>query len=340
MDDPRVGVVYTKRDFTKYAWVAQAFRNLGCRVLEACSANSHEQLRSVERLDGLCELLVFEQWSAGCNATDLASLAAKRQAKWCQWWFDLIVTDPLLPLDEQGLVRTFDRILPCFDRVFVKERSWMSAYRSIGISAAYLDQGCPSHIPPVDVRESPRFDVFYAGTLDAQRYQMLAKLAKTLKVMHCGHSSPHGIPQGVTSFQWRHPIKLYELASNCAVGLVDSMRLDVDGYWSDRLWLYLGMGMPSVVLRSDDGLPNYPDLRGIATVCKRDDLLGFLEFFSAPSGIAPRLAMSRASRRLALLSHSYEARCEEVLKCFGLESPINARTAVAQGSLSAPAKSA
>lgn len=285
----------------KMEWVADAFRAAGHDIRMA------HTLADVRAADAECDLLMFDQKGVGQNHNDLAELAPRRKSRWFQWWRDLVAFDPGLPLAEQPYVRTFRRLMAMMDIVFVKERSLLAEYRSLGINAVWLDQACPATMPACEHHQRPDYDVLVLGSTNYPQRQADARVLVQagLRVLWAGLPGSIPIPLGADAHPWVHPLKLPRLMSKCAVVLGVDWRQDVDGFSSDRSWLAAGAGA-CYVRRQSLGMPDVPAFdygdHGLARLVR-----------SLVDDHALRAETGAAARRFVMQNHTYANRAREIL---------------------------
>ena len=239
-------------NWPKMRWVLEAFQRLGHTV---CQVKDRDELQAA---DNECDLIVFAHKGLAIRWPNMRDIALTRKALWCQWWFDLNALDHRLHFGEQDIQKLLG-----MDIVFVKERSLLNEYHTLGINAVYLDQGCPQDMPYAEPQER-EWDVLLWGQGGAnyrQRTKDAVKLAKAwLKVAWAGFPNvaiPNIPNNPIQRLPWTHPDKLPELASKARCVLSVGRRNNLDGYWSDAYWLACGMG--AVVLRRDTpGIPVGP----------------------------------------------------------------------------------
>jgi len=301
----KLAMVYPERaKWPKWSWVADAARALGHDVRRVGTAID---LREADRW---ADLVLFEHKNAGLNIADILAVARLRKSRWGQWWFDLLATDAGQPLAEQRLVKAFLPVMRAMDRVFVKERGLLAQYRELGINAAYLDQGCPSAMRACAHRERPEFDVVIWGTAGSDYRQRMADVRALVKrgfsAVWAGHPSG-SLPRRVVPVPFVPALELPKLASRAAVVLCVDYRHDLDGYWSDRLWLALGAG--NCVVRRDT-----PGLDPALPCYVYQDAAQLIELVAGlKADHEHRRAMGEAARRYTLTGHTYEHRLRELL---------------------------
>jgi hypothetical protein len=301
----RIACVYPdRRKWPKFDWVRQALDRLGHTV---------RHVRTVQELreaDGWAERVLFEHKAAGLCIPDLLAIAEQHESYWVQWWFDLVAVEPGKSLDQQDPFRAFGEVMRAMDVCLVRERSLIGDYRALGINATWSDQGCPGDMPACEHQEIPEFDVVLWGSSRGYRQRcedVRALVGAGFVVAWAGH--PGAKPRGVVPLPWCPPERLPELASRAAVVLSADYRHDLDGYWSDRLWLALGMGA-CVLRRWSPGLPKgtpchvYPDAGELVALVDR--LRG---------DRAAREALGHQAREWTMSGHTYEHRLREVLSC-------------------------
>ena len=219
-----------------------------------------------------------------------------------QWWFDLLFCQT-----HQPLLDLYGPLLRTMDLVLVKELWQIGAYRSLGITAEYLDQGCPDEWPACEHPDDPEFDVLVFGSLmphyRQRRDDVEALVRAGFRVAWAGNNGAH--PPGVVPLPWCHPSELPALMSRAALALCVDLRHDVPGYWSDRLWLSLGAGA-CVLKRDTKGQPDLP----MSVYC--DELLIGSCVSDLRSPIHRRQIGAEA-RRITLLGHTYTHRCQEIV---------------------------
>jgi hypothetical protein len=299
-------------------WVSKAFSAIGHDVCQAHSINE------LAEADEDCDLVVFEQRCAGLNYADVAEVASGRRTTWVQWVFDLMATEPGLQLGEQPNLghRTTSatweatdtlRMMRLMDLVFVKERGLLAEYANLGVEARWLDQACPSWMGECRHSSSPEFDVCLFANFTTAARQRRVDVQSLLRcrrsIVWAGH--PGGdAPPGVRAIGFVPVERLPELASRAAVTLCVDQRHDLDGYVSDRLWLALGMGA-CVVRRASPGLPGSPgEYYGVYDDgdCLSDVVGALL------ACVDHRQLVGRGARQYVMANHTYEHRCQELLR--------------------------
>ena len=322
-----VALVYPERPaWPKMRWVKDAIDSLGHRTrhVNTQGRNATAILEDVAAADAECDLILFCQKGFGLSAADLCDLAEERRALWGQWWFDLLAVDHTLPLCEQSCLREKDgggqyqdadmlRLMRMMDLVFVKERSLVRDYHALGVNARWLDQACPSWLGACEHASPPEFDVLVFGSRGMawrQRRRDAGDLVREgFTVAWAGH--PDGdVPPGCQPLPFCPPEKLPELASRAAVVLCVDARHDVEGYWSDRLWLATGMGA-CVVRRFTPGLPGGVVAHTRLTSESAGLFYSVRRLCGSP-GL--RRSLGTAARRYVMANHTYEHRVQELLE--------------------------
>jgi len=319
----RVGVIYpVVRRWRKMQWVACALRRLGVDVV---AIHDLEHLAAVhEQLD----LVIFAQRGAGLNHTDVIALAEKRTCPWVIWWFDLLAIEPGVPLAKQTTLQTSTsqnileptddlQVMRVVDCVFVKEGGLVDQYAALDVNAHYLDQGCPDWIHECKHHEVPEWDVFVWGNTGkawkARRHDVNEIVSEGFAVAWAGHAAGHP-PAACLPLPWCPPTNLPVIMSKAAVALSVSMRSDVIGYTSDRLWIAMGMGA-CVVARHFAGMPMGLPVRVYRGTA---DMLLAIQQLRADRG--RRAAMGKAARRWVMKHRTVKTQCERLLeKCKRLQ---------------------
>jgi len=312
----RVALVHARRkNHPKWDWIRDAMVGLGHEVI-VC-----HDFDAVVKADRLRELLLFEQRSVGIDENSLIGLSAARRATWAMWCFDLIATMPGGLLSQPNLFSAtaangsvptpWLKLMRAMDVVFVKERELLSEYALLGVPAWYLDQAFPRHIGCCAHIEHPPWDVLVVGSSGRpwrqRRHDAEALMAEGLVVAWAGHPGADGLPPGCLPLPWCHPDFLPGLVSQAAVTLGVDARQDVVGYWSDRLWLLLGVGACHVQ-RWSPGLPDGPYM----VYRDHKELVGHVKRLTA--NVNKRGELGAAARQWVLGHHTYEDRCRELLK--------------------------
>jgi hypothetical protein len=295
----RIGCVYApRREWPKWQWVCAALSQIGHDVV---AVNDVQQM---ERANDECDLLLFEHRDCGVGRRHVLNLAPKKRCQWAQWWFDLFQMEQSLPIAETNNWRHLGEVMQCFDRVFVKERSRVEEYRSLGVRAEYMDQGCPSPWRMIQLDEHPKYDVIVFGSVDPQWYRQRIRVASELVAagMRVGWASQTGtVPNGVERLPWCHPKDLPWLMSNAYGVLCVDADPVVDGYWSDRHWLVRGAGATPITL--NDPVANVELLKSLP--------------------VEDRVVCAAMIRNTVMEAHTYEHRASAIIdslrgRCEGL----------------------
>ncbi len=272
----------------KMRWVLEAFQRIGHTVRQV---KSRDELQTA---DNECDLVVFAHKGLAIRWPNMRDIASTRKAIWCQWWFDLNALDHRLSFDPMTLEK-----LRGMDVVLVKERSLLDEYRILGISAVYLDQGCPQDLPYAESREK-EWDVVLWGQGGSNYRQRtrdaMALAAVGLKVAWIGNLTT---PQEIEPLPWTQPDKLSEFASKAKCVLSVGRRNSLDGYWSDAYWLACGMG--AVVLRRDT--PGIPVGPAVVTYSGNP-----VEAYHAAATLG-----GKENRKWVMENHTIEHRCRDLI---------------------------
>lgn len=229
-------------------------------------------------------------------------------------WFDLLATQPDLPIHEQPIFQTYERMFLACDIVIVKERSLLPEYRAYGVNAYWCDQGCPSNYPAVDRSVAPEWDLLVWGQggghyRERQRAVMAAVAAGFKVAWACAQP----VPRGVVSLPWTHPNQLPALASRARCVLSCGRRNDLPGYVSDGFWLALGMGA-CLIRRQTPEIPAGP----YWTYSNDGELIEHLRWAREHSREAAELGM--AARQWVMQEHTIEHRVNDLLRIAALHA--------------------
>lgn len=232
----KIACVYPRRPhWPKSQWVHEALTRLGHAVRRVDDA------RGLDAADRECDLVLFEHKAFGVGRKVVESFHRSFNSQWVTWWFDLF-SDPDHPLESQGTWKLCGSALHRCDLVLVKDS--VDRLRDRGVNARWMDQGCPVDMPPIRPETPKRWDVLVwgqGGVAYRQRSQdVRALLNAGFRVGWAGKSG--SVPRGVERLPWTHPMDLPDLASQATCVLSVDRRSDIPGYWSDRIWLALGMG--------------------------------------------------------------------------------------------------
>lgn len=286
--------------WAKIDWVCEAARRLGHDVRRARTATELTPLLHESDLVIMGHKSLAGRWPNICNAM------SGRRCPVVYVWFDLVATDPGVPLEEQPLFKAFQRQFQACDLVLVKERSLLPEYHAAGVNAAWCDQGCPSNMPAVEPVE-PEWDLLVWGQSGTYRQRVNAVQSAIKAGYKVAWAGTGPFPTGVIGLPWTAPFDLPKLASKARCVLSCGTRNDLDSYWSDGLWLALGMGA-CVIRKSTPGLPDGP------FICYHDDadLVSSLKY--ARSRPEETLEMGRKARTWALSNHTIEHRVTDILR--------------------------
>lgn len=289
----------------KFHFVADALRTLGHDVRDI------QTLAELKTADAECDLVLFEQRGpASLNIPDMLDFATQRRSVWIQWYFDLNFFYDSLPLEQQAPVAPSLEIMRVMDLVLVKERSRLADYRNAGIPAVWLDQACPSAMRQAALQESPPYDVILWGSsrrsLWAQRWDDIAALIAAGFKVGWG-ATDSDLPHGVVRLPACQPLELPDLISQGKICLVVDARQDIDGYWSDRIWLAAGAGACCLrrISFGQGPMPAYGYLSTLTLLSLVDALCRDFE---------QRKQAGEMFRQRTLLHDTYENRCRKLVR--------------------------
>lgn len=308
----------------KFGWVADGFRAAGHDVVRV------HDLAGVKEADERCELLLFDQKSAGLGRAELTELArAPRNATWVQWWRDLVAFEPRASLADQPFVRSFGGLMRAMDLVLVKERSMLDEYASLGIRADWFDQACPEEMPRCNAAEHLELDVLVLGSTayDQRRRDAAALVAAGFRVAWAGLPGREPVPSGIEWRPWLHPMQeLPHFVGRAAIVLGVDCRSDVPGYTSDRSHLAAGMGACYVARVTDYGADSAPAAASPAAEVAAwiyddcESLMNVVRMALADPG--ERCRRAERSRAIVMSQHTYRRRAEQFVELVRTRSQV------------------
>ena len=301
-----------KYRWPKMKWVADALIRLGHEVRGA------RDLDNVLKMDDWADFVLF-QHRFQVDGRFLVRHRAKAKAPWVVWWFDALMTDPTLPYEKQHYLQDETCVagLEQYDLVLVKERGVVQHLNDRGINAAYLDQACPSDYPATIHSGSAKYDLVLFGVIDrthkTRTLDMRTLHEAGFKMLWIGDGAGTLVPSAVDFVSPRvMPHELPDLCSRAKVVLAVDACNGQEGYTSDRLWLALGMGA-CMLRRKTPGQPvsylydSYETDGELVTKARR------LTSDSADAA-AYRTSTGLRARQVVMSQHTYEHRCEELVK--------------------------
>ncbi len=309
-------------NWPKFDWVAKAAEALGHSVRRFGSKDN------LAEVDAESDVLLFSHKGSGIGAPNITAVS-EHNAVWVTWQFDLMALGKNVPLAESPAFNKWTsqnkweptdnlRCLRAMDCVGVKERGLLKEYAALGVNAFYADQGCPSNMPRCEHREIPEWDVLLFGCSGDDRRQrrqdVSSLLAEGFTVAWAGHVG-EGIPSGVLPLPFCPALELPKLASRAAVVLGVDFRHDLEGYWSDRVWLALGMGACHV-RRHTDGMTGLP----MATYRTTGELIKHVSELRTDR--RRRETTGHLARSIVMDHHTYESHLEELLCKLPTKQPV------------------
>lgn len=251
----RIGIAAASTpQWPKLDWVEAAARNIGHDVLRITSA------KDLPSLIASSDMVILGHRNVAGRWPNIRDAIAARQCPVVYWCFDLIATEPGIPLVRQVLFERYREHFCGVDLAIVKERSLLPEYRAAGVNAVWCDQGCPSDIAPVEHVEK-QWDMLVWGQGGGHyRERHRAVQVAVERGYRVAWADRTGCQiRGVESLPWTHPHELHWIAARACCVLSVGRRNDLDGYWSDGFWMALGMGC-CVIRKWTPGLPDGPYL--------------------------------------------------------------------------------
>lgn len=303
----RIACVYHPRIHAgcgKFHFIHAALQACGHDVLHV---QTMDELRDA---DSCCDLILFEQRNpASLNRTELLEYAPHRQTVWMMWFFDLNLFDDSKTIGEQDTLAASLEIARVMDVVLVKERDRLAEYHDAGIPAKWFDQACPSNMRQAVLQDEPEFDVILWGSTSRPMWRQRWEDAESL-VSHgfnVAWAADSGIvPKGVTRLVGCQPIEIPDLVERAKVTLVVDARQDIEGYWSDRIWLAAGAGA-CIVRRVCLGSSHLPGMGYLSHQMLVSAVRDFCDDFKS------RQNYGEFARRMTMTWHCYERRVKELV---------------------------
>jgi hypothetical protein len=213
-----------------------------CDALERIGADVTRVDTPWEGLDGFASDKSID-WLIFSKCRELAGRRLRRvsdasRPHLAQVLFDLMDYEerliPRLPWPMVSRTRWWVPMARQFDVVFLKERGNFERYADLGINCIYLDQG--ADLPEVrgDPQATPQHDLAFIGRRTPRREQMLRLFSESLRVaIHTSTPKEWDVPKAVVT------PAVFGTAFSAAVADAtvvwgESVRHDIDGYWSDR----------------------------------------------------------------------------------------------------------
>lgn len=303
----KIGCCYHPREHVgcgKFHFIAAALRAIGHETYHV------QTMDDLKRADQACDFVLHEQRGpASLCLADFREFLPHRKAIHLQWYFDLNVFDDTLPLEKQPAIEPFLEIMRGMDVVFVKERDRLLDYRDIGVNAVWLDQGCPSAMRQAELRDAPEYDVILWGSTSRpmwrQRWEDVESLVR--EGFEVAWATNDGvIPAGCIRLPGCQPMEIPSLVEKARVTLVVDARNDIQGYWSDRIWLAAGAGA-CIVRRTGISGGQLPGIGYFTTNSMLSTVDGMCGSFEQ------RLKAGKLNRSLTMTANTYEHRAQEVV---------------------------
>lgn len=281
-------------------WVEQAVRNLGH---DATRSTSSSQLKN---LFDTCDFVILGMKSLAGRWPNIEHTLSTRKCPAVYWWFDLVVTENGLPLEQQPIFKQFSNIYDACDICLVKERDYIESYKELGINAVYFDQGCPSNYPSV-VESEKKWDLFVVGQGGHYKQRTRDVQEAVDNGFSVAWAGCNIAVKGVEHLPWTDAMELPKLASQARCVLSCGSRNDLDGYWSDQFWMATGMGA-CVLRRSTPGLPSGPYI----TYSNHEELLTALDWSRKCPDESKELG--KLSRQWVMENHTIESRIRDIVE--------------------------
>lgn len=301
----RIGIAAAETPrWPKIDWVEHAARSLGHEVSRA--SHSSELVDLFSRSD----VVIAGHKSLAGRWPNIRHALEDRRCPFVYWWFDLVATQPGVPIVRQPLFKMHRDTFNASDLVIVKEAKLVHEYREAGIPACFIDQGVPANYPSIRPQR-PKWDLLVWGQCGGnyrERSQNAHAVADAgFRVAWAGEQSPGG---DIEHLPWTPAEELPILASKARCVLSCGVRNDL-AYWSDQFWMATGMGA-CVIRHVTPSLPEGPYL-----VYHTDEqLVDAVNWVRKNPDHARELGQE--ARKWVMENHTIEHRVQEVLASVGI----------------------
>lgn len=127
------------------------------------------------------------------------------------------------------------------DVVFLKEKDHLERYGRSEVRGYYLDQACDADESPVnETSSSMSCDVAFFGTHFADRARMLRRIGKGRTIRIFSDRPRSWRWGGLRAEPAAYGLRLAQAVAGAKIVYGESVRSDIPGYWSDRVYRILG----------------------------------------------------------------------------------------------------
>ena len=127
------------------------------------------------------------------------------------------------------------------DVVFLREKGHLERYGRLGVKGYYLDQACDADESPAS--EWPpemSCDLAFFGTHFPDRERMLKRLRRGRTLRIYSDRPRTWIWSGLSALPAAYGVRLAQAVAAAKIVYGESVRNDIAGYWSDRVYRILG----------------------------------------------------------------------------------------------------
>lgn len=199
-----------------------------------------------------------------------------------------------------------------FDIVFLRERGHVARYEQMGIHAVYLDQGCdPEEEPATSFPASTACDVAFFGVYYPSRAATLAALQPNRRVLVYAVRPERWRRAGLDVRPAVFGAQFAEAVAGASIVYGESVRHDVEGYWSDRVYRVLGHKGFFLTPYTPGFETFFRNGEHLVWSERRQDLAGLVDRYLGDD--AGRRRIAEAGFRHVREHHSYDHRARELL---------------------------
>jgi spore maturation protein CgeB len=127
------------------------------------------------------------------------------------------------------------------DVVFLKEKDHLARYGRADVRGCYLDQACDTDESPAnEFPPSMSCDLAFFGTQFPDRVRMLKRLGPGRTVRIYSDRPRSWIWRGLSAEPAAYGLRLAQAVAGAKIVYGESVRNDIPGYWSDRVYRILG----------------------------------------------------------------------------------------------------
>jgi hypothetical protein len=218
---------------------------------------------------------------------------------------------PRLPWPMVSRTRWWVPMARQFDVVFLKERGNFERYTGLGINCIYLDQGADLPEARDDSQATPPHDLAFIGRWTPRREHMLRMFSESLRVaIHTTTPNKWNVPNAVVT-RAVFGTAFSAAVADATVVWGESVRHDIDGYWSDRPFKVMaesGCYLTRFTPGLDEIFKNHQD---IVWYHDDDEALALATLLTGSPGVARQIG--RNARTTVAHHHTYDHRAKQLM---------------------------